>query len=462
MKTDEQSAAGRILIADDDPNFLEAFGQMLEMRGYQTESVVSTARLLEVIQKKEFDLVTLDLEWEVEGKSGLDIFDQVRNLDPLLPVIIITGKSSIPTAIEATRMGAFDYLEKIYDREKILVTIKNALETGRLKRENRYYLEQIKKRYSLIGRSQAMQAVKEQIRRIGPSNSVVLISGESGTGKELVARQIHLHSRRHDRKFVSVDSGLISDSLAESELFGYRKGAFTGALNDRDGLFAEAEGGTLFLDEISNASLNLQAKLLHVIQEREYRRVGDSDYRKCDVRLISASNQNLEELIEKGKFRKDLYYRLKVIELKLPPLRERKEDIPFLAHNFIKIKSGELSGTSRSLSREAVNFLMDYDWPGNVRELENTTERLVVLASEDEITLEEAKLILGDIINCDSTSSKSLNDLTRDFRRKCIIKALSLSGGRVSRAAEMLQVDRTHLYRLIGEYQLKNLLNHFQ
>lgn len=449
---------GLILVADNEPSFAAGFRQMLVQRGYEAVIVTDIDSVAATVAQREFDLVTLDLDWDDDRTNGVDILREILEVDPLLPVIMLTGQGTIPTAVEATRIGAFDYLDKMADREKTMVTIGNAIESGRLKKQNRAFLNEIRRNYELIGNSSTMVLLKEQIHRVGPSDSVVLIAGESGTGKELVARQIHFHSRRRERKFVCIDSGTLADTLAESELFGHRKGAFTGAVFDRKGLIEEAEGGTLFLDEVTNASLNLQSRLLHLIQEREYRRVGENDVRKCDIRIIAASNQNLEELAKKGSFRGDLMYRLRVIELNLPPLRERKEDIPLLATHFAEAKSRQCCGTPRRLTPEAINLLFEHDWPGNVRELENVVERVVILSTSREITADEMKAILGNLWIEKGATLRSLDEMTREFRRDCIMKALNLSQGRVSRAAEILQIDRTHLYKLINEYQLKDSL----
>ncbi len=448
---------GLILVADNDPSFRDAFCQMLTIRGYETKSVGAVEQILKEISSREYDLLTLDLDWGMKDTNGIDILRRVQKIDSLLPVVMITEFASITTAIEATRLGALNYIEKMLDREKILITIRNAVETGRLKRQNNAYLSEIKNRYEIVGTSLGAKSILEQIQKVAPTDSVVLICGESGTGKELVARQIHYNSNRRDKKFVSIDSGTLADTLAESELFGHRKGAFTGAMQDRKGLIEEAEGGTLFLDEITNASLTLQAKLLHLIQEREYRPVGENEPRHCNIRIIAASNQSLELLVKEGKFRNDLYYRLKVIEINIPRLRERKEDIPPLAQHFAKAKSLKSFGKEKKLSPEAINLLLDYEWPGNVRELENTIERIVVLSSNGEVSADEIKSILGNIWLEKISSLKSLNEMTRDFRRECIVKAINLAEGKISRAAEILQIDRAHLYKLISEYQLKDL-----
>ncbi len=447
--------SGSILMADNDPAFLSAFSAMLEMRGYRTTIADTREKILGLLKTENFDLITLDLDWGHDDYNGITILRQVLELVPPLPVIMITEHGSIATAVEAIRIGAFNYIEKMHDREKTLLTIKNAIESGRLKKQNLAFLEEIRKKYEIIGGSAVIEKILGQINLAAPTDSVVLITGESGTGKELVARQIHYQSRRAQGKFVTVDSGTLTDSLAESELFGHRRGAFTGALNDRKGLFEVAENGTLFLDEISNADLNLQAKLLHVLQEKEYRRVGENEMRPCNVRIIAATNRKIPEMIKANNFRQDLYWRLKVIEIEIPPLSDRKEDIPLLARHFIRAKSLKNFGREYHFAPEAISLLADYNWPGNVRELENCLERIIILAGADEVSADDVKSILGGLWMDKAASFKSLNEMTQEFRRECIIRAINLAEGKIARAAEILQIDRTHLYKLINEYQLK-------
>jgi two-component system nitrogen regulation response regulator NtrX len=457
MSDEHELLTGRILVADNDPAFIAAFRQMLEMRGYKTKPAGSAREVEDAVAAGGYDLLTLDLDWGTGNPNGIDILRKVHELDPFLPVVMVTEHASIPTAVEATRLGATDYIEKMLNREKTLLTIKNAVEAGRLQRENRSFLSEIRQKYEIIGVSRAMREVNSRIEKVAPTDGAVLITGESGTGKGLVARQIHYNSRRLQSKFVAVDSGTLADTLAESELFGHRKGAFTGAVQDRCGMFEEAEGGTLFLDEVSNASAALQAKLLHVLQEREFRRVGENDMRHCDVRVIAATNRDLPAMIKESAFREDLYYRLRVVEIPVPPLRERREDIPPLANHFMEAKSRRHSGRVRRLSPEAVALMVDFDWPGNVRELENTIERIVILSSEDEISADEVQSILGNLWIEKVSPLRSLSEMTREFKRDCIIKAINLAEGRISRAAEILQIDRTHLYKLINEYELKDI-----
>lgn len=456
MDSQDVTIKARILVADNDPNFRQVFSQMLKLRGYETTIASTPQEVYDMVRDSQFDLLTLDLDWGLDGMNGIDILMKVLKSDPLLPVVMITEYASIPTAVEATKKGALDYVEKMLDREKTLLTLRTAIETGRLKRANQAYLTEIKKNYQIIGSSTAIGNLKNQIEKVAPTDSVVLITGPSGTGKELVARQIHYNSQRCHRQFVSVDSGTLADSLAESELFGHCKGAFTGATKDRKGLFEEAEKGTLFLDEITNASLQLQAKLLHVLQEREFRRIGENATHACDVRIIAASNRYLPDLITQDRFREDLYYRLKVIEIEIPPLREHKEDIPELVRHFVELKSRQSGYKGRTLSVEGVNLLLDYDWPGNVRELENAIERIVVLSNDDTIFADEVKSIMGEMWLDKASSIKSLNEMTREFKRECIIKAINLAEGKIARAAEILQIDRTHLYKLVNEFQLKD------
>ncbi len=455
--TDTPTTRPLVLVADDMPGFRDAFAQMLRMRGYDVDCVGEAETIATRVAARQYDLLTLDLNWEREDLDGIGILRRVLQVDPLLPIIVVTGEGTIPTAIEATRLGAFDYIEKFQDREKTILTLKNAIDSGRLRRANQVFLNELKSAHRLVGTSAALVRLRQHIEQVGATDSTVLLTGRSGTGKELVARQLHYASPRRQRAFVSVDAGVLSDDLAASELFGHRRGAFTGAHADRTGLVREAEGGTLFLDEISSASLDLQKKLLRLLQERQYRRVGDSETQPADVRIIAASNQDLPGLIRERKFREDLYYRLNVIEITIPPLDERREDIPLLAAYFTKAKSLRCCGREKTLTPESINLLVQRDWPGNVRELEHTIERIVILSQRETISPEEVCQALGEPYGCPGNSElQTLNEMTQDFRRQCIIKALNLADGKVQHAASILGIDRTHLYRLMKEFDLTN------
>ncbi len=447
-----------VLVADNDASFAQAFAQMLQLRGYVTRIITDAGEVVDRVNSETYDLLTLDLDWGRDDLNGLDLLRSVLSVDPLLPIIVLTEHASIGSAVEATRGGAFDYLEKIGDREKTLLTVRNAIDSGRLRRENRTFLREIKNKYELVGCSAAMAEVKEQIRKVAPTSSAVLICGESGTGKELVARQIHYASTRRERNFVTFDAGKTTDELVDSELFGHCRGAFTGALQDRQGLISDAEGGTLFLDEISNASLELQKKLLRVLQEREYRRVGENPWRKCNIRLIVASNRNLPELVAQGNFREDLYYRLKVFEITVPPLRTRKDDIAPLVKHFTAMKSVHEFGRELQLPADAINLFLDGNWPGNVRELANTIEKIIVLSGGGQIGVADVSEALGAKPVQQENELTSLNDMTREFKRQCLIKAINLADGKVAKAADILQIDRTHLYKLLHEYHLKEFI----
>ncbi len=453
MAEQKDLKAGLILVADDDASFQKAFCEMLNLRGYEPVMASSRDEVRDFVRRRQFDLLILDLMWDYADYNGIDILCEVLQLDANLPVVMLTSKPSIRTAVEAIQLGAFDYLEKGSDREKTMVLVKNAAETGRLRRENAAFLKALCSKWEIVGASLATRSMLEHIRKIGPSDSVVLITGESGTGKFLVANQIHYHSARRQKEFVQVDLTSINASLAESELFGHCKGALTGA-QDRPGLVARAEDGTLFLDEISSASPALQANLLHLLQQREYRRVGEDHWRPCNVRIIAATNQPLPELVGDGRFRRDLYYRLKVVEIVIPPLRERKEDIGFLAQHFMKVKSLNSGSHERNMTPEAQMLLLDYDWPGNVRQLENMIESIVVCSPEGDVTAETVRTVLGNLSSGTEIPFQSLQEMTRQFKRECVVKALTLTEWNVVRAARLLGIDRSHLHRLINEFQL--------
>ncbi len=446
-------AKAKVLVADDDERFRRQFCLALQGKGYLTETASDGAEVLRKLKDQGFDLLTLDLV--MPNLDGISTLKKVLESDPVLPVIILTGEATIDTAVEATKLGAFDYLEKGTNLEKMLLTIRNAIQTGQLQRENRAFHEEIERKYRIIGKSSSIRKLNSLIEQVGPTDSRVLILGESGTGKELVARTIHYKSHRREKKFISVDSGTLLDNIAESELFGHCKGAFTGAVEDRKGLLEEGNGGTIFLDEMTNASLSLQAKLLHVIQENEIRRVGENQFRRVDVRILAASNRNLKEEVKKGNFREDLLYRLQVVTMTVPPLRERKDDIPVLVNHFLNLKSKQLDVPTKTLSPQAMNLLLDHDWPGNVRELENSVEKLMILSTNEVLEDEDVKSIVFNSAPIRSQTLKSLTDMTREFKKDCLLKALNSTGGNVTKAAELLQIDRAHLHKLIKEFGLQ-------
>ncbi|HEX2165552.1 MAG TPA: sigma-54 dependent transcriptional regulator, partial [Thermoanaerobaculia bacterium] len=371
-----------ILIVDDEEVLQDVLTSLIRREGHQTWSARTGEEGLAILAREEIDLVVLDLM--LPGMSGREVLREIRRRDPDQVVVVITAYSSIEGAIEAMREGAFHYVPKPFKNEEVLLTLRKGLEQRRLATENRSLRQQLKQRFgfdNIVGKSKAMQQVFDLITLAAPAKSNILIRGESGTGKELVAKAIHHHSRRADGPFVTVNSGSMPADLLESNLFGHVKGSFTGAISNKKGLFEVAAGGSIFFDEIGNIPLDTQAKLLRVIQEREFMRLGGVETIRADVRIIAATNADLEDEVEQGAFREDLYYRLNVITIHLPPLRKRSEDVPLLAQHFLARYGEENEKPLREISPAAMRLLLDYHWPGNVRELENVIERAVVLST---------------------------------------------------------------------------------
>lgn len=444
-----------ILIVDDEEVLQDVLTSLVESEGFRASSARSGEEALHLLQQEEPDLVLLDLM--LPTMSGMEVLKQIRQQYPDLVVVIITAYSSIEGAIEAMREGAYHYIPKPFKNEEVLLTIRKSLEQRRLTSENRVLREQLRQRYSfdnLIGKSKPMQRVFELIRLAAPSKSNILILGESGTGKELAAKAIHHHSRRADGPFVTVNSGSMPHDLLESNLFGHVKGSFTGAIADKKGLFEVAHQGSIFFDEIGNIPSETQSKLLRVIQEKEFMRLGGLENLKADVRIIAATNADLEALVETGRFREDLYYRLNVITIQLPPLADRTEDIPLLARHFLTQYSQENEKDITELTPRAMELLLDYHWPGNVRELENVIERGVVLSAGE--TFDE-ELLPTSVREPRTpmapppvpTNGMSLKDAVSDYERQLISQALKTAGGVQKRAAEMLQVKPTTLHEMM-------------
>src|SRR6187431_698360 len=384
------SRNGTILVIDDEEIMREILETLLTREGYTVRLASSGAEGLELARAMPFDLAVVDIM--MPGLDGIATLDELKRIDEDLAVIIITAYASVESAISAMKTGAFDYITKPFKNDEVLVVVRNAMERRRLVNENRNLRQNMQERYhkfaNIIGRSPRMRQVFDLIIQAAPSRSTILIQGESGTGKELVARAIHANSSRSDRAFVTVNSGNLPPDLLESTLFGHVKGAFTGAVYPKKGMFDLADKGSIFFDEIGNVPLETQAKLLRVIQERDFMRLGGMDTIKVDVRIIAATNCDLREMVEDGRFREDLFYRLHVISIYLPPLRERKDDIPVIAHHFLAKYSEENRKPGLEITAAALDLLMEYDWPGNVRELENVIERAVVLATGPRIGTE--------------------------------------------------------------------------
>jgi two-component system response regulator PilR (NtrC family) len=447
-----------ILVVDDEEVLQDVLGLLLRKEGFRVLPARTGEDALMLLDREAVDLVLLDLM--LPGMSGMEVLRQIRRRDTDQVIIIITAYSSVEGAIEAMREGAFHYIPKPFKNEEVLLTIRKALDQRRLASENRQLKEQLERRYgldNLIGKSPAMQQVFDLVRLAAPSKSNILILGESGTGKELVAKAIHHHSRRAGGPFVTVNSGSMPPDLLESTLFGHVKGAFTGAIATKKGLFEVADDGSIFFDEIGNIPLETQAKLLRVMQEKEFMRLGGVDTITVDVRIIAATNADLEHLVADGSFREDLYYRLNVITIHLPPLRERTEDIPPLARHFLQVYSAENDKQVAEIAPAAMQRLMDYRWPGNVRELENAIERAVVLSISESVDVDLLPPAVrngtggGGQLPAGALPDEGVSfwDAVNGYERQLIVRALRASGGVQKRAAEMLQVKPTTLHEMM-------------
>jgi len=451
-----------ILVIDDEDIMREILDALLTREGYQVRLASSGAEGIELARSTPFDAAIVDLM--MPGLDGLATLEELKKIDDDLPVLMITAFASVETAISAMKHGAFDYVTKPFKNDEVLVVVRNAVERRQLKAENTALRQTIQAQQhdfaGLIGRSPRMTQVFNLIIQAAPSRSTILITGESGTGKELVARAIHAHSSRADRAFVTVNSGNLPPDLLESTLFGHVKGAFTGAVYPKKGLCDLADKGSIFFDEIGNIPLETQAKLLRVIQEREFMRLGGMETIKVDVRIIAATNCDLREMVADGRFREDLYYRLHVISIYLPPLRERKDDIPMLAQHFLEKYSRENGKSGLELTTEAVDLLADYDWPGNVRELENVIERASVLTPGPRIGAdlipEHVRAAPGFHIPRFVVPPEgiSFKDVITSVEKRLIEETLEAAGGVQKRAAELLHIKPTTLNEMIKRYEI--------
>ena len=451
-----------ILVVDDEAGVRTSLTGILGDEGYQVEAVDSGEAALALLEGRRFDLLLLDV-W-LPKLDGIETLARARLLDPEVPVVVMSGHGTIETAVKAVRMGAQDFVEKPLSLEKTLTVVKNALRLRRLEAENRALKEQVQHRWVMVGESPAIHALRSDIAQAAPSNGRAMIFGENGTGKELVARNIHFQSRRAAGPFVEVNCAAIPEELIESELFGHTRGAFTGALSAKKGKFELADGGTLFLDEVADMTLKTQAKVLRVLQEQRFEPVGGTTSVPVDVRVIAATNKNLEEEIRKGAFREDLFFRLNVIPFQVPPLRERREDVPLLARHFIAEIAAEYGRRPKELSPEALSVLVGLPWPGNVRELRNIIERLVIMTPGDRIEARHlpAPLLAGAPGSAEppggpSAAGREYPSLTaarEDFERRYIWRKYQECGGNMSRTAEALQVERSNLYRKMKGYGL--------
>ncbi len=442
----------RILVVDDELAMREALRDWLNEDGYEVGLAGSGEEAITLVNKGHWDIMFLDLK--MPGMDGIETLKKVKEINPEIEIIMMTAYATIDTAVKAMKEGAFDYLVKPFEPDEIQIQINKIMERRELKIENLILRQRLEERYEydeIVGVSKPMQEVFDLISRVSKSDSNILITGESGTGKELIARAIHANSDRCFMPFIVINCGALPDSLLESELFGYEKGAFTGAENTKRGRIEMADKGTLFLDEIGDISLKTQVGLLRVIQQKEISRLGSEKIKKVDVRIIAATNKDLTKAIDEGRFREDLYWRLNVITIHVPPLRERKEDIPLLADFFIKRFAVDMKKNPKRLSNDALQALMDYDWPGNVRELENVIERAMVIGKGDVIQSEDLPF------HRDNTIKKDFPKSLKMMEKLHIERILKETNWNITRASRILEIDRQTLYNKIRKYNIKKL-----
>ena len=456
----DESKKATILVVDDDFGHRHMLETIMKGWGYHVESAEDGSEAVEIIRSRPFDLVLMDVR--MATMDGIEALGKIKDYNPAIPVLIMTAYSSIESAVQALKAGAYDYLTKPLDFDALKLSVERALEHTKLKEENLALKEQLRTRVSLniIGKSAPMKELMEMVSMVAPSDATVLITGESGTGKELIARAIHYNSDRKDKSLVTVNCAALSETLLESELFGHEKGAFTGADRRREGRFMQANGGTIFLDEIGEMSPAMQAKLLRVIQEKEIQRVGSDKTIKVDVRIIAATNRDLTEDVKSGKFRQDLFYRLSVVILNIPPLRKRIEDIPLLAQHFLDKYAERHRKVVKGFTPTAMDMLLKHNWPGNVRELENAIERAVILLQGEFVTEKELPLSIPRLDDSFDTSIQDIGGIVssveegslEEVEKGTIINALRASGGNKSEAARRLGITRRTLYKKLEKY----------
>jgi len=441
-------ARSTLLVIDDEPNILTTVRRSLELEGYAVEVASGAAAGLAKLADNDIDLVLLDVM--MPGESGLEVLPKIRTASPETVVVMMSGNASIETAVQATKAGAHDFIEKPLSGDKLLLTVQNALHFARLRGENARLRGRARSDFAMVGKGAAMRAIFDKVGKTAPSAGRVLITGENGTGKELVARAIHEHSKRADGPFVKLNCAAIPSELIESELFGHEKGAFTGATQQRRGKFELADGGTLFLDEVGDMNPSAQAKVLRVLQENELERVGGAETIKVDVRVVAATNKDLGAEIAAGRFREDLYYRLAVVPIELPPLRARREDIPVLVEHLIGQVCADNDRKRKRVAPSAMTLIMQHDWPGNVRELKNVVERLAILTGDAEVITEAD---VGDAlprvkpVKTEVARGVPFKDLVAAAEREIILAALESNDHHVSNTARELQLERSHLYK---------------
>src|SRR5262245_18158758 len=466
--TEKPALAGKILVVDDDRNLVELVKMKLKSANYEVTTVLQAEKAKEAVKSDAFDLGIVDLR--LTNQDGLSLMEEIHAIRPEMPVIILTGHGSIESAVEAIKRGAYSYLTKPFDPREVLMQIARALENHTLAQENQRLKKLLQDRFgftNIITKSEKMQLILETVSRIAGTESTVFIHGESGTGKELIAKAVHLASERKDKPFVAINCAALPETLLESELFGHEKGSFTGAVRSTKGLFSQAHEGTIFLDEIGDMPLSIQVKLLRVIEERQFYPIGSETPVRVNVRIIVATNKDLENEVKQGRFREDLFYRIHVIPIRLPPLRERQGDIPYLAEYFLKRHCERMKKNIKGFTPEAMKKLMLHDWPGNVRELENTIEYAVVMAQQDVITEElvlqtkapsdgvtpEAGLLRNVLLH--DAPSKSLKEARAEFEKAYLIGLLERSGGSAAQAAQIAGKYRADFYDLLKKHNIK-------
>lgn len=445
----------KVLVVDDEAPIREVLAASLADDNYHVQVAANGDEAIKIIPQFQPQVVLLDI-WMPGGKDGIDVLQEVRALYPNTEFIIMSGHGNIETAVKATKLGAWDFVEKPLSIEKILILLTNIISYQQEKVEKNALLNKLRKNIALIGESAPMVNLKQMVARVAPTSSWVLITGENGTGKELVAQNIHYLSPRASRPFVDINCAAIPEDLIESELFGYEKGAFTGAQRSKKGKFDLAHGGTLFLDEIADMSLKTQAKILRILQEKKFQRVGGTEVIEVDVRVVAATNKNLEEEIRAGRFREDLYYRLNVIPFRTPPLREHPEDIPSLVIHFSEIFAREGGYRRKFFSEKAMDRLKIYLWPGNIRELRNFVERLYILTPGDFIDVQDLKFAgLAQNAHSDEAESQSFREARARFEKEYLLKKISENNGNISKTAELIGLERSYLHRKIKTYGIE-------
>ncbi len=449
----------RILAVDDDFNFLKSLKVFLENKGYEVETISNSAYAFDFIKEKNFDCILIDVK--MPGINGVDLLKIAVNMYPSIPIIMVSGQSNINIAVEALKYGAYDFIEKPIDPKKLFQTIKNALDKRSLLKEKENLQTALKSKNKFIGKSNEFYALLNQIKTIADTPAKVLILGETGTGKELVAWALHHNSQRIGKPYIKINCASIPPELLESELFGHKKGAFTGAHESHIGKFIAADGGTLFLDEIGDMSIDLQAKLLRVLEENEVDIIGYNNPQKIDVRFIAATNQNLEQKIQEGTFREDLYHRLNVVQIEIPPLRKRKDDILPLAYHFVEDFNVVYNKQVRKLSRQVEGILLQQQWLGNIRELKNVIEKLVLFSSNTEITIQDFQKIIKNstkiIDELDNISyTQNLRTAKNNFEKEYITNALKKQNWQIQETAKILGIDRTNLFKKMRKYGIEN------